>query len=104
VKLIKNNNNQITEFEVSGHSNSNEFGEDVICSGVSSITQTAALGLLSVAAINIKMKRDDGYLKVTLPNSLTSEQMHDADIILSTMMAGVYDLYSVYSDFIEING
>ncbi|MCL2771171.1 MAG: ribosomal-processing cysteine protease Prp [Firmicutes bacterium] len=104
VKIQKNKDSKIVGYEVSGHSNSAEHGQDIICASVSSITQTAALGLLTVVGINIKFERDEakGFQKVTLPSELSAEDQIYSDIILLTMLAGLSDLYEQYSDFIEI--
>ena len=40
--------------------------------------------------------------KLDLPDNITKEQRHDVNVILETMLCGVGDLYSGYSDFIEL--
>lgn len=103
VKIIKKNR-FITSVEADGHTGYGVSGEDVVCAALSSIIQTAVLGLLSVAGVNVEMERDDkaGYIKFVLPKNLSEEQKHDSDVILSTMLVGVSDLYESYSDFIEL--
>ena len=100
--IRKNHKNQITEFEVNGHANFGVEGEDIVCAAVSSITQTAALGLMNIAGIKLVMTREEGYSKYTLPDSLSDEQEKAAEIILSTMYLGLDDLHQQFSDFIEI--
>jgi uncharacterized protein YsxB (DUF464 family) len=41
-------------------------------------------------------------LELTLPENITERQRHDANVILSTLYLGAADLYSGYSDFIEL--
>lgn len=103
IKVIKKNNN-ITEVEAFGHTGYGEHGEDVVCAALSSIVQTAALGLMSVAGIaaTIKKQDDTGYFKITLPKSLSERELHDSNLILKTMLAGVSDLSEGYSNFIEL--
>lgn len=90
--------------ECSGHAGYAEEGEDIICSALSSIVQTAALGLMQVAGINLDYLTDDreGYLKMILPDKLSDKQRHDADTILNTMYLGIADLHEGFSDFIEL--
>jgi uncharacterized protein YsxB (DUF464 family) len=97
-------NNNITELECDGHTGYGVSGEDIVCSALSSITQTAVLGVVAVAGVNANVTRDDhrGYLKLTIPDNITSEQRHDVNVILETMLCGVGDLYEGYSDFIEL--
>ena len=103
VKITKKNNH-IVSVECDGHTAYGEYGEDIVCAALSSIVQTAVLGLMSVAGINIDWKRDDsrGYLKLVIPSGLTELQTIQADAILNTMLCGVSDLYQGFSDFIEL--
>lgn len=103
VTVLKKNN-KIFEVECDGHTNYGEKGEDIVCASLSSVVQTAVLGLLLVATIQVKMKRDDdaGYLKFTLPEKLTEEEDVKACAILDTMLCGISDLYESFSDYIEL--
>ncbi len=103
IKIFKNDGN-IVCVQCMGHSGYAERGEDIVCAGVSSLVQTAVLGLLMVAKINVDLTKDEdvGYLKVKLPNAITSEENHDAQVILSTMLCGLSDLRETYSDFINL--
>ncbi len=103
VTITKLNNN-ITEIECDGHTGYGVSGEDIVCSALSSIVQTAVLGVVAVAGVNAKVTRDDqrGYLKLIIPEGITEDQRYDVNVILETMLCGVGDLYSGYSDFIEL--
>lgn len=92
----------ITSVECDGHTGYGVEGEDIVCASISSIVQTAWLGILQVAAVNVKSELREGYLKLELPDDLTDKQRSDCDIILNTMLLGVQDLYEGYSDFISL--
>ena len=96
--------NKIFEVECDGHTNYGEKGEDIVCASLSSIVQTAVLGLLMIAELELEMKRDDelGYLKFTLPEKLEDKQDIQASAILDTMLCGISDLYESFSDYIEL--
>ena len=96
--------NSIVEVSASGHTGYGEQGEDVVCAGVSTLIQSALLGLLQVVGINVKYTVDEeqGSLRFTLPNNLTREERHDADIVLNTVLAGLMDFYGEYSDYINL--
>ena len=97
-------NNQITEVVCDGHTYYGEKGEDIVCAALSSVVQTAALGLMTVAGVDIDLDRDEkkGYLRMALPENLSDEQREKSSIILDTMLMGVSDLYTGFSDFIEL--
>ena len=103
VKVVKQNGS-ITEVTCDGHTGYGVEGEDIVCSALSSIVQTAMLGVLSIAGVNMQFERRDeeGYLKFTIPNDITEEQRKICDNILDTMFLGVADLYQGFSDFIEL--
>ena len=102
--VISKKDNKIFEVECDGHTNYGEKGEDIVCASLSSIVQTAVLGLLMIVMVELDMKRDDeaGYLKFTLPEKLTNEQDLQACAILDTMLCGISDLYESFSDYIEL--
>ena len=58
--------------------------------------------LLAKVQVDYVRQDEDGTLEFSLPNNLTATEAHDADIILSTMWAGVLDLHEGFSDFIEL--
>lgn len=102
--VISKKNNKIFSVECDGHTNYGEKGEDIVCASLSSIVQTAVLGLLMVALVELDMKRDDeaGYLKFTLPEKLSDSQDMQTCAILDTMLCGISDLYESFSDYIEL--
>ncbi len=101
---ITRKDNSIVEVSASGHTGYGVSGEDIVCAGVSTLIQSALLGLLQVAKINVKfdVNEEKGLLRFTLPERLTAEERHDADVILNTMLCGLQDFYTEYSDFINL--
>ena len=97
-------NNSVVEVEASGHTGYGEQGEDIVCAGISTLLQASLLGLLQVAQVNVKYTIDTetGKLKFTLPNDITAEERHDCDVILNTLLCGLQDFYTEYSDFINL--
>lgn len=101
--VVKRHNNRIVSVECTGHTGYGEQGEDIVCAALSSIVQTAALGLLQVVGADLGYKTGkDGYLKMTLPKEMDEGMRHDCDTVLETMLLGVSDLNQGYSDFIEL--
>lgn len=102
IKVFKKNGS-VVRVVCDGHTGYGVEGEDIVCAALSSIVQTALLGLLAVARINVSFVKDDGkgWLEFTLPE-LDERRRHDADVILDTMLCGVSDLREAYSDFIDL--
>ena len=103
IRVVKQNNS-IAEVICDGHTGYGVEGEDIVCAGLSCIIQTAILGLLEVAKIELELDRRDneGYIRFKLPDSLTNDKRAAASIILETMLLGVSDLHLGYSDFIQL--
>lgn len=101
---ITKRNNCISVVECDGHTNYGERGEDIVCAALSSVVQTALLGLMVVAGVNVDISRNDerGYLKFSLPQTLSQEESNKCEVILQTMLCGVTDLHTGFSDFIEL--
>lgn len=101
---ITKRNNKIATVECDGHTNYGERGEDIVCAALSSVVQTALLGLLVVACVEVDIDRNDkeGYLKFSLPQNLNNADAEKCEIILQTMLCGVSDLHTGFSDFIEL--
>lgn len=102
VVTIGKKKGKIVSVECDGHADYGAEGEDIVCAALSSIVQTAVLGLMGVAGLQVALKREDGYLYLELPKEMTDSERHDADVILETMTMGIADLYEGYSDFIEL--
>ena len=99
---IRRKSGKIVSVECLGHCDYGCEGEDIVCAALSSVVQTAALGLMQVAGIQIAFKAESGELYMELPKDLSESARHDADVILETMLAGIADLYEGYSDYIEL--
>ena len=93
----------IVSLKVSGHTGYGVEGEDIVCAALSSVIQTAIMGLLRVAGIDCKyvVLETEGSLTLELPE-LNESDRHNADMILDTMLCGIADLNEGYSDFIEL--
>ena len=96
--------NSIVEVVASGHTGYGVAGEDIVCAGISTLIQSALLGLLQVVGINVKYTVDESTdtIRFALPENLTEAERHDADVVLNTMLCGLKDFYTEYSDFINL--
>ncbi len=100
---ISRKGGKIVRVVADGHTGYGVEGEDIVCASLSSIIQTAILGLMRVVGIQPKCEIDEnrGYLSLEI-GSLSEEDRKNADIVLETMLCGVADLYEGYSDFIDL--
>jgi len=101
---ITRKKNKIVALACDGHTDYGEEGEDIVCAALSSIVQTAVLGILQVAKIPAEYKVDHkkALLSLKLPDNMLVEDRINADMILETMFLGIADLQSEYGRFIKL--
>lgn len=101
---VRREDGHIVSVESDGHTDYGEEGEDIVCAALSSVIQTAALGLFRVAGLReVRIERDDAAARFAIRvGALNKADRHDADTILETMLAGVVDLHESFSKFIKL--
>ncbi len=101
---VRREDGHIVSVESDGHTDYGEEGEDIVCAALSSVIQTAALGLFRVAGLReVRIERDDAAARFAIRvGALNKADRHDADTILETMLAGVADLHESFSKFIKL--
>ena len=98
VEVIRDNNQAIAGFQVSGHAQAAPHGQDIVCAGVSALTQSAIMGIERHLRREIDLRQDAGSLKVKLsgqPDSLTGA-------ILETMLLGLTEIAKLYPKSVRI--
>ena len=100
---ISRKNGHIVRVYADGHTGYGVEGEDIVCACLSSILQTALIGLLKVAGIQPEytIVECSAVMEIKIPE-LSEKDRHNADVILETMLCGIADLNEGYSDFIEL--
>ena len=94
----------ITRMECSGHTGYAKSGKDIVCAAVSSVVQTAVLGVLQVAKVAAvyQVDEDTGYLCLQMPTQLDADQQQKAQAILQTAKLGVLDIANNYPQFVKM--
>ena len=98
VRIFKEPTDRIVGFEVAGHSGTAEHGQDIVCAGVSSLTQTALLGLGEHLHRDLDYSVASGELKMRLkgaPDELT-------EAILQTMLLGLMEIEKLSPEAVRI--
>ena len=96
-------NYKIISFKIEGHAGFAPEGEDIYCAGVSAVAQTALIGLIKQLTVEPKYRMEKGFLECELPPSLNEEELEKAQIILSTMEAGLLSMQAAYPSRIKVN-
>jgi uncharacterized protein YsxB (DUF464 family) len=99
IKIVRNSDQNIVEFGVTGHANMGPHGQDIVCAGVSALTQTAVLGLDRHLGTKIHLDIASGNLKMSLldnPDPLTNA-------VLETMLIGLAEIAKINPQSVRIS-
>ena len=97
VKIFFQPDGRISGFDVSGHSGTAAEGEDIVCAGVSSLTDTAFLGITEYLHREVSYDAS-GKLRMELKGS-PDEQ---TESILQTMLLGLSAIAEAYPKAVRI--
>lgn len=99
--LIKKKQNQIINLKITGHANSDVYGKDLVCAGVS----TASIGVLNmlvkkgfldnhIGTIEV----DEGYISI-----IVDQVDKICQVVLETLETTLDTMVEDYGQFIEIS-
>ena len=83
-------------FELTGHADQGAYGEDIVCAGISAITETALLGITDVLKLDAASIREDGHVRCELSRETAGEDLEKAAVVFNTMIAGLESLRQAY--------
>ena len=95
-------NDRINGFSISGHSDFDEPGKDIVCAAISAVVTMAEATINDVcgAKAKIRVKEADARITLTLPASCDEEESVQA--VLAGMLLTLCSLRDDYPDYIEV--
>ena len=101
--LFVNSASRITGFSIKGHSGYAEEGSDIVCAGISALVITTENALCQLVQLSpTERGGEDGFLEVMLPDRMTEQQMHDAQLLLSALHIGLENIAQAYPDYVRL--
>lgn len=105
IKITRNEENEIISFSLNGHAGYDESGKDIVCAAVSAVTNMTLIGLGEKLGLRLNVESSDGgYLKVTLPDNIKSDEMIVAQFMLESLLTEYLDIESSYGKYILVKG
>jgi uncharacterized protein YsxB (DUF464 family) len=101
IKVYRNRDSTV-RVRVSGHGGGKK-GEDIVCSAVSAVTQTALAGLLYYGKNLIKWKKKDGLLDIAISDTQDQELFSVFKTILFTMVLGLKGIVEEYPKIVKLD-
>ena len=99
IRTFSQADGKISGFSVTGHSGTAERGQDIVCAGVSSLTQTALLGIMEYLHREVDYDIASGKLTVRLqsaPDDLT-------EAIMQSMLLGLMEIQKLSPEAVRIS-
>lgn len=98
VEIMKHNH--LNGFEITGHAGYAEKGKDIVCCGVSVLSQNAINSLTSIAVCPLDYVCEDGHIRM----EVKGQPSIYADVILSCTqlgLRGIAEQYPTYIDYMK---
>lgn len=99
--VFKKSGNKITAFHITGHADFDDYGRDIICSGVSAISQTIVLGITQVLKTDASIIMEEGDISLNLYKS-SEEDIDRCQTLFETMKLGLISMEKGYGDYINV--
>ena len=101
IKVFKEGE-KFTRIVCDGHTGYGVQGEDIVCSAISAVTQTAVLGITELVKCPAAFEMQDGELCLILDASISECKWQQAELILGTMLLGLSSIQEEYSDYLKL--
>ncbi len=89
--------------EIKGHALFAPSGEDIVCAGVSTLSQTIVFSLQNLLHIDPPLKIREGYMFIGFPAALQTSQKQQAELLFETLLLGLKEISREYPKFITYN-
>ncbi|MCI1985616.1 MAG: ribosomal-processing cysteine protease Prp [Lactobacillus sp.] len=95
----------LIRFTMTGHADSGEYGQDIVCAAVSAVAIGAVNGIEALAGFEPGVDADEvngGHLVVTVDQTQTGERQHIAQILLENLLLSMQSIAESYGDYVQI--
>lgn len=94
---------RLSGFELSGHADSGEYGQDIVCAAVSVLSINTINSLEKLAGVVLEKELDDlngGFMKVSVDDS----DLYDpkVQLLLESLELGLRDIEISYHEYIHV--
>ncbi|WP_338216361.1 ribosomal-processing cysteine protease Prp [Lacticaseibacillus salsurivasis] len=96
---------EISQFSLTGHADSGDYGHDLVCSAVSAVSIGAVNGIEALAGFQPDVDADEvngGHLVLALEQPVNGEQEHIAQILLENLLLSLTSIEENYGDYLHV--
>ena len=102
---VERKNDALNSIELSGHADSGPYGYDLVCAAVSGVSLGAVNAVMELSNVDLMVEQggEGGYLKVTIPSDVPSEDLAKAQLLLEGMLVSLKSIEAEYGEHIRID-
>jgi uncharacterized protein len=104
VTIERKADKKIASFTIKGHANFDQYGSDIVCAGVSSVSFGAinAVEALTNVVPVVEQGGEGGYLRCEIPGNLPNNTEDKVQLLLEGMLVSLRTIEESYRDYIKI--
>ncbi|AIY05172.1 hypothetical protein Plano_1207 [Planococcus sp. PAMC 21323] len=100
---VKETSNRISSFEMSGHADYAEHGQDLVCAGASAVSFGAVNAIIELMGIEPDIQQaNSGFLKVSFPSNLDDKTDEQVQLLVRSMIVSLKTIEQDYEEYIKI--
>jgi uncharacterized protein len=104
VHINRANNGHIQSFEISGHANYAEKGQDIVCAGVSAVSFGTLNSIMKLTNVKpIITQGESGFLRCELPNTIDEAAQEKIQLLLEAMVISLQSIEEEYGKYMKIH-
>lgn len=102
ITIFRDVQGRVNGYEVKGHANYADAGEDIVCAAISALSLTGMMAGEKIACISPEHHPQNGHLVFFDPGNLEHNRQKDLRIILETIAIGMYQTAKNYPGTVSI--
>lgn len=101
INIVRDKQNNIQKFTVSGHAGFSEHGSDIVCAAISALAYTAVGALKEIAGTGDYIEKD-GYIECIVPQNISKKKRETVNVILETIILGFKQVELSYRKYVSV--
>lgn len=94
----------ITGFDMTGHANFGEYGQDIVCAGVSAVSFGSVNSVEALTGIKLSIQSaGDGDLHVQVPDITDRQKSEQVQLLLEAMLVSLGTIRASYGKYLKMN-
>ncbi|HHV72440.1 MAG TPA: ribosomal-processing cysteine protease Prp [Clostridia bacterium] len=103
ITVWRNKEQSLEAFLVEGHAGYADYGQDIVCAAVSTLTQTAILAIEELTGEEPVVDLSEGRLYCEVPSRISAKKQAIISTILETMFVGLMAIAKEYPSNVAIS-